>query len=49
VTDATMSTTTGSVILDNAAIAGFRRWRFRPGSVSTVICPVTFTLSGASS
>jgi TonB family protein len=48
VTDVTMSTSTGSAFLDNAAIVGFRRWRFRPGSVSTVTCPVTFTLSGAS-
>jgi protein TonB len=48
VTDVRMSTSTGSPFLDNAAIAGFRRWRFKPGSVSTVTCPVTFTLSGAS-
>jgi TonB family protein len=48
VTDVRMSTSTGSVFLDNAAIAGFRRWRFKPGSTSTVTCPVTFTLSGAS-
>jgi TonB family protein len=48
VTGVTMSTSTGSAFLDNAAIAGFRRWRFRAGSVSTVTCPVTFTLSGAS-
>jgi len=43
-----MSKTTGSPFLDNAAVAGFRRWRFRPGSVSSVTCPVTFTLTGAS-
>jgi TonB family protein len=43
-----MSKTTGSPFLDNAAIAGFKRWRFRPGTVSTVICPITFTLTGAS-
>jgi TonB family protein len=48
VTDVIMSTSTGSAFLDNAAIAGLRRWRFKPGSVSTVTCPVTFTLSGAS-
>jgi TonB family protein len=48
VTDVTMSKSTGSAFLDNAAIAGFRRWRFKPSSVSTVTCPVTFTLSGAS-
>lgn len=48
VTNVEMAQSTGSAFLDNAAIAGFRRWRFRPGSVSTVTCPVTFTLSGAS-
>ena len=48
VTSVSMSKTTGSPFLDNAAIAGFKRWRFRPGSVSTVTCPVTFTLTGAS-
>ncbi len=48
VTDVTMSMSTGSAFLDNAAIAGFRRWRFKPGSGATVTCPVTFTLSGAS-
>lgn len=44
----TMAKSTGNDFLDNAAIAGFRRWRFKPGSVSSVTCPVTFTLSGAS-
>jgi TonB family protein len=48
VTSASMSKSTGNVFLDNAAIAGFKRWRFRPGTVSTVTCPVTFTLTGAS-
>jgi TonB family protein len=48
VTGVTMAKSTGSDFLDNAAVAGFRRWRFKPGSVSTVTCPVTFTLSGAS-
>jgi periplasmic protein TonB len=43
-----MSKTTGSPFLDNAAVAGFKRWRFRPGTVSSVTCPVTFTLTGAS-
>jgi TonB family protein len=43
-----MSKTTGSAFLDNAAVTGFKRWRFRPGSVSSVTCPVTFTLDGAS-
>jgi TonB family protein len=43
-----MSKTTGSPFLDNAAMTGFKRWRFRPGTVSAVTCPVTFTLTGAS-
>ena len=43
-----MSKSTGSAFLDNAALAGFRRWRFKPGTVSAVTCPVTFTLNGAS-
>lgn len=47
VTGVSMAKSTGNAFLDNAAIAGFRRWRFKPGSVSSVTCPVTFTLSGA--
>ena len=43
-----MTKSTGSEFLDNAAITGFRRWRFKPGSVSSVTCPVTFTLAGFS-
>lgn len=38
---------TGSPLLDNAALAGFKRWRFRPGTISSVTCRVTFTLTGA--
>ena len=48
VTSVSMSKTTGSAFLDNAAIAGFKRWRFKPGTVASVTCPVTFTLTGAS-
>jgi TonB family protein len=47
VTSVSMSKTTGSPFLDNAALAGFKRWRFKPGNVSSVTCPVTFTLTGA--
>jgi TonB family protein len=43
-----LSRTTGSPFLDNAAVTGFKRWRFRPGTLSSVTCPVTFTLTGAS-
>lgn len=48
VTSVTMLKSTGSAFLDNAAITGFKRWRFKPGTVSSVTCPVTFTLNGAS-
>jgi TonB family protein len=48
VTGVMMARSTGSAFLDNAAIVGFRRWRFKPGSVATVTCPVTFTLAGTS-
>ena len=48
VTDASVTQSTGSSILDDAAASTFRRWRFRPGSVSKVRIPITFTLTGAS-
>ena len=48
VTDASVAQSTGSSILDDAAVSTFRRWRFRPGSVSKVRIPITFTLTGAS-
>jgi TonB family protein len=47
VTSVSMSKTTGNPFLDNAALAGFKRWRFKPGAISSVTCPVTFTLTGA--
>jgi len=48
VTDASVTQSTGSSILDDAAVSTFRRWRFRPGSVSKVRIPITFTMTGAS-
>jgi protein TonB len=48
VTSAEMAQSTGSPILDNAATSAFRRWRFKPGTVSKVRTPITFTMSGAS-
>lgn len=48
VTDATMAQSTGSPILDNSATSAFKRWRFKPGSVSRVKIPITYTMSGAS-
>jgi len=47
VTSATVSQSTGSRLLDDAATSAFRRWRFKPGTVSDVRIPVTFTLTGA--
>ena len=48
VTDASMASSIGNPILDNAAMSAFRRWRFKPGTVSKVKIPITFTMSGAS-
>jgi protein TonB len=42
----TMSKSTGNPLLDDAALAGLRRWRFKPGTVSTVTCPIIFALTG---
>jgi len=47
VTNAEMAQSTGSPVLDNAATSAFRRWRFKPGTVSRVRTPITFTMSGA--
>lgn len=48
VSNVSMVRSTGNPFLDNAALTGFRRWRFKPGTVSSVRCPITFTLTGAS-
>jgi len=48
VSNVSMVRSTGNPFLDNAALTGFRRWRFKPGTVSSVRCPITFTLVGAS-
>ncbi|PZR73544.1 MAG: hypothetical protein DLM73_10465 [Chthoniobacterales bacterium] len=43
-----MAQSTGSPILDRAAIEAFRRWRFKPGAFKDwARCPITFTMSGA--
>jgi protein TonB len=48
VTDAEMSQSTGSPILDSATVSAFKRWRFRPGTpYSKVRVPITYTLTGA--
>jgi len=48
VTSASVSQSTGSSMLDNAATSAFRQWRFRPGTVSRINIPITFTMTGAS-
>src|SRR3954447_7094451 len=48
VSGCSVSPSTGSPILDNAAVSAFREWRFRPGTVSKVNIPITFTMTGAS-
>jgi periplasmic protein TonB len=48
VSSASMSQSIGNSILDNAAVSAFRQWRFKPGSVSKVKIPITFTMTGAS-
>jgi TonB family protein len=46
VVSAEMAPSTGSVVLDAAALAAFRQWRFRPGTVTTARLPITFTMGG---
>lgn len=41
-----MAPSTGNAILDRAAIDAFRKWRFKPGTVSHVRSPITFTMMG---
>jgi TonB family protein len=48
VTDATMAQSIGSPILDQSTLSAFRRWRFKPGTVSKVKIPITYTMTGAS-
>jgi TonB family protein len=42
VTSATMTQSTGNRVLDKVTIDTFRRWRFKPGSVSQLRVPVTY-------
>lgn len=41
-----MARSTGSPILDEAALRAFQRWRFKPGTVDGVRIPITFTMAG---
>ena len=47
VSDVTMLRSTGSGILDQATVNGFRRWKFKPGTASRVETPITYTFAGA--
>lgn len=38
--------TTGSAMLDAAALNGFKRWRFKPGPPLDFRMPITFTMTG---
>jgi TonB family protein len=46
VTSCRMEPSTGSVILDGAALDAFRKWRFQPGTIKEVRVPITFTVAG---
>jgi periplasmic protein TonB len=46
VTRASMASSSGKPVLDKAALSAFRQWRFKPGSVSKVRIPITFTMTG---
>ena len=48
VTDATMATSTGNPILDQAALSAYRQWRFKAGTPAIVKGPLTFTMTGVS-
>ena len=48
VTSVHITRSCGSVILDNATLEAFRRWRFKPGTALSVEVPITYTLTGAS-
>jgi TonB family protein len=41
-----MAQSTGSVILDAAAMAAFRQWCFKPGTVKMARIPITFAVGG---
>src|SRR5437879_13023201 len=47
VKEAEMAISTGSPILDDAALAKFRQWQFEPGTVSKVRVPIRFIMGGA--
>jgi periplasmic protein TonB len=48
VTDVIMTQSCGNAILDNSTLDALRRWHFKPGSVTKVQVPITYTLMGVS-
>jgi TonB family protein len=42
VTNATMEQSTGNALLDKVTTEAFRKWRFKPGTVSEVRVPITY-------
>ena len=48
VTGASMEQSTGDPTLDKSAVNAFRKWRFKPGTVSKVRIPIEFSMPGAS-
>ena len=48
VLDVLLTQSCGNVILDNSTRDALRRWRFKPGSVTKVQVPITYTLMGVS-
>jgi protein TonB len=38
---------TGHAELDQSGVAAFRKWRFRPGTVTKVNIPLAFTMQGS--
>jgi len=48
VSAASMEQSTGDSTLDKSAVNAFRKWRFKPGTVSKVRIPIEFSVPGAS-
>jgi TonB family protein len=46
VTSCEMALSTGSPILDEAAVSAFRQWRFKPGGATAAKTPITFSMNG---
>jgi len=46
VTSCEMAQSTGSDLLDEAALIAFRQWHFKPGGATMAKTPITFTMNG---